>query len=292
MSLFFCLSGFLVTSALLKNQDIYVFFVRRFARILPLAYLFSITVFFLVGRDINVLVGHILFLSNYETFSSTQYSSHYWSLCVEMAFYISIGLTVLAAGRRGLILVPIACVAITALSIRDGVTAAIATHYRIDEILSGGILALFYSNYFGNSPSFQKARQIIKNGLPLWLLIWAVSCYPPIESPMLYLRPYTTAMLVYSIILTENKLVLAFLINGIFSYIAKVSYALYIIHGAARAGIFSGGSKMELYLIKRPITLLITFVGAHISTFYYEQFWLDKAREHLAKRLSRVQQKN
>lgn len=290
MSLFFCLSGFLVTSALLKSQDVYAFFVRRFARILPLAYLFSVTVFFLVGRDVNILVGHLLFLNNYETYSLTQYSSHYWSLCVEMTFYISVGLVVLAAGRRGLILVPIACVVITVLSINDGVTSAIATHYRIDEILSGGVLALFYSNYFGEFHVSQKVQKIVKSGLLLWLLVWAASCYPQFESPMLYLRPYTTALLVYSIILTENKLVLSFLVNGIFSYIAKVSYALYIIHGAARAGILSGGTKMDLYLIKRPITLLITIVGAHISTFYYEQFWMDKAREHLAKQAARDQQ--
>ena len=98
MSLFFCLSGFLVTSALLRNQDVYEFFVRRLVRVIPLAYAFTLIVFFLAGMNPDILLGHMLFLTNYETYHSTQYSSHYWSLCVEMAFYFSVGISVLAAG--------------------------------------------------------------------------------------------------------------------------------------------------------------------------------------------------
>src|ERR1700682_3044087 len=45
MSLFFALSGFLITSGLLRNSSIHEFLVRRLARILPLAYAYTLVVF-------------------------------------------------------------------------------------------------------------------------------------------------------------------------------------------------------------------------------------------------------
>ena len=47
MSLFFCLSGFLITTTLLHNPDLTEFIVRRCARIVPLAYLYISLVFIL-----------------------------------------------------------------------------------------------------------------------------------------------------------------------------------------------------------------------------------------------------
>src|ERR1700692_4978158 len=51
MSLFFALSGFLITTGLIKNPDIHEFMVRRLARILPLAYAFTIVVFLIFSLD-------------------------------------------------------------------------------------------------------------------------------------------------------------------------------------------------------------------------------------------------
>ena len=44
MSLFFALSGFLITKNLLEHGDIRAFFIRRIFRILPLAYLYLVIV--------------------------------------------------------------------------------------------------------------------------------------------------------------------------------------------------------------------------------------------------------
>src|SRR5260370_7518042 len=45
MSLFFALSGFLITSGLMKNPQIFEFLVRRLSRILPLAYAYPLAHF-------------------------------------------------------------------------------------------------------------------------------------------------------------------------------------------------------------------------------------------------------
>ena len=53
-------------------------------------------------------------------------NSHFWSLCVEMQFYAVIVFVALA-GRRGLIVVPIACVIVTAARIAYGEHNSIVT---------------------------------------------------------------------------------------------------------------------------------------------------------------------
>src|SRR5690348_87525 len=62
MSLFFALSGFLITSVLHGNQNIFEFSVRRLARIIPLAYAYSIIVFSLVYYDPRAALGTMTFL--------------------------------------------------------------------------------------------------------------------------------------------------------------------------------------------------------------------------------------
>ena len=64
-------------------------------------------------------------------------------------------------------------------------------------------------------------------------------------------------------------------------YIAEISYALYIFHGALNAGWLGSGSKVVKYA-KRPLLLAVTFALAHISTFRFEQPCIA-----LAKRLTR-----
>src|SRR5882724_6243349 len=64
MSLFFVLSGFLITSTLLTNADAGEFMIRRLARILPLAYLYTSVVFVFVVFSPSVALWTNTFLIN------------------------------------------------------------------------------------------------------------------------------------------------------------------------------------------------------------------------------------
>ena len=68
------------------------------------------------------------------------------------------------------------------------------------------------------------------------------------------------------------------------AYLATISYALYVMHGPLRSGWFAGGDTMERYLIRRPLTLLLTFALAHLSTFYFEARWIELGRRLTRKR--------
>ena len=64
-------------------------------------------------------------------------------------------------------------------------------------------------------------------------------------------------------------------------YIAAVSYALYVVHGLLSSTWLGSGEDLERYL-KRPLLFAATFVLAHFSTFYFENYFID-----WAKRLTR-----
>jgi peptidoglycan/LPS O-acetylase OafA/YrhL len=119
MSLFFALSGFLITKNLLAGQAPGDFFVRRLTRILPLAYAYLVFVFLIFTCEPKTLSVNLFFVENYATDYLTL-DGHFWSLCVEVHFYLAIGLIVWLFGKRGIFLVVPLCVAVTLLRVFEG----------------------------------------------------------------------------------------------------------------------------------------------------------------------------
>jgi peptidoglycan/LPS O-acetylase OafA/YrhL len=277
MSLFFALSGFLITSALITNQSISEFATRRLARILPLAYLYTIVVFLIFSFDLKATLWTDLFLVNYVTQYLTDWNAHFWSLCVEMQFYFGIALVVLIGGRKSLWIVWPACLAITLLRVNAGEYINIRTHLRVDEILSGACVATLWQS----GVKFKVAPGVAL----IAALVWAFSAWP-LAGGIQYFRPYTAALLLLASLnygaVNPNTL----LASRPLRYIATISYALYIIHPATAHGWMSEGGAEIKYLIKRPISLVLTFLLAHISTFYWENRWQSAARRWLKKRRS------
>jgi peptidoglycan/LPS O-acetylase OafA/YrhL len=265
MSLFFALSGFLIISGLFRNPDISEFMARRLARILPLAYLYTVAVFFMLSFDPKALLWTDLFVVNYLTQYLNGWNAHFWSLCVEMQFYFAIALVLLVAGRRGLWIVWPACLLITLLRVLHGEAyVEIRTHLRVDEILSGACAATLYQS--GVRIRFASTIMIAA------ALLWTISGFP-LAGPLQYLRPYATALLLLASLQYGADNSETILASRPMRYIAKISYALYVFHPASAHGWMSEGSLMTKYLIKRPISFALTFVLAHLSTFYWETRW-------------------
>jgi peptidoglycan/LPS O-acetylase OafA/YrhL len=193
MSLFFTLSGFLITNFLLKKQNVLDFLIRRLFRIVPLAWLYIVIVLFLAESDINHYLAHFFFYANWPPMQLTSVTSHLWSLCVEMQFYIGIAFLVLLLKGRGLLLIPVLCLIVTLYRAHDGVHVAINTWYRVDEILAGGVLALSFNDKLGEYP--KKFLGWINQWILIALLL--LSCHPE-SGFMNYFRPYLAAMLVGS----------------------------------------------------------------------------------------------
>lgn len=273
MAVFFSLSGFLITSLLIVNSDIKSFLIKRFARILPLAWLTLIVTLPFYDASLYVYLSNFLFFSTATPMTLFPATSHFWSLCVEMQFYVFIALLVWTFGKKALYLLPLLCVAITANRVINEVPYAINTYYRVDEILIGATLALGYHHYKMFIPKFSVFSTFTL------LIALGLASFPKLEI-FNYFRPYVCAfMLATTLNSDSNSITFKILTNRILVYIATISFALYVIHGGLRYTWLGSGDTLQKYL-KRPVLLLVTFVMAHFSTFYYESYFQKKVKKY------------
>lgn len=262
MAIFFTLSGFLVVSILLRDQNILAFAIKRVARILPLAWAVLFVVLGIAGATGAEWLANLFFYANLPPFY-LQYAGHFWSLGVEMQFYLAVALVVAIAGRRGLWAVPLCALAVTALRIASDEPASIVTWLRVDEILAGGTLALLFHErteatcrWLGHTP-FPLVAGLFLLSASQWAY-W-----------LNFARPYLAATMVGITIVRTVPLLSPALVTRPGHYIASISYALYIFHPLTLHGWLGSGEGLAKYA-KRPICFALSFAAAHLSTYYYE----------------------
>ena len=182
---------------------------------------------------------------------------------------------------------PPAALVITYLRIRDGIEISIETHYRVDEILAGGLLAMVHIAYADQIRAVLKNRVLAAVLIGLAALVWAISCHPQ-SGAMNYARPYLAATLV-GIVMHSHLPVLHPILEGrIAAYIARISYALYIYHPLMIFGWMNTGSDWLRYLVKRPISYLLTLIAAHLSTYVWEARFQTLARHLVTRRREKL----
>lgn len=269
MAIFFTLSGFLITSFLLKSPSVANFISRRFFRIVPLAMLYILVALAVAKAPFDAYVPHMLFYGNLPPFPLIATTAHLWSVCVEMQFYLGIAVAFAALGTKGLFLCPLLAVAVTALRVVDGMPVSIVTWYRVDEILAGSSLALIFFGRFGAG-----ARSLLqRTPLVVVMLLFLVSCHP-LGDPVSYLRPYFAAAMVGTTLFAAHR----HLGSKHLAYIAEISFALYVIHPILVVSWLGSGDTLERYA-KRPLLFLALLALAHLSTFYYERRWIEIGRK-------------
>lgn len=268
MSIFFTLSGFLITSTLIRSPNVPTFLIRRFARIIPLAWLASLVYLAMQGMSADHYFNTLLFTVNYRFEYLTPLTSPFWSLCVEVHFYLTVALLVGMLGVRALLLLPVIGFAVTLIRVQQGAHVGIETHLRVDEILAGASLALVWSGMLGGRVG-QKIANLLRT-CPLILagIVFVVSSHS-VGNGLMYARPYLGAMVVGITLFTPAR-PRPILTSRALRYIAEISFALYVIHPVTRFGWLSSGDTVERYL-KRPLCFVITFALAHLSTFHFER---------------------
>ena len=277
MVIFFNLSGFLITNILLHDQNIISFLIRRFMRIVPLAWLVLVVTFFFTAYGWHVYLPHFFFYANWEPMALVSPTGHFWSLCVEIQFYLSIATLVFLLKKKAFYFLPLLCAAVTIYRWHDNVGIAINTYYRVDEILAGCMLALMYNSNF----SFFRRFFCLFNPILIFPLV-LVTSHPQCDF-MMYFRPYISMILIGSSLFNDQISRLDHWLKSRFLfYIAGISFALYVIHGGLRYTWLADGDKMVLYL-KRPLFFAVTFMLAHISTFYYEKYWINLGKKITAR---------
>lgn len=266
LTIFFILSGFLITRGLISGQTVKSFLIRRLLRILPLAWLYLSIVLIFYQMNLQAIFAHFFFYANYPPKPFVPLvTEHFWSLCVEVQFYAGIALLFAFFRRQAIFIVPIICIGFTLLRVINGMTVSVVTHYRVDDILAGSLLAI----------SFSKESSFVINRFlgrvnPIFLAFLLLPASHEHAGFISYFRPYIAAALVGATLFQPEHKISKLLVNRFFAYIASVSYAVYVIHPLMAKTWLGSGDLLEKYT-KRPLLLAAVFALAHISTNFYER---------------------
>jgi peptidoglycan/LPS O-acetylase OafA/YrhL len=118
VTLFFVLSGFLITGILLRCRDIIRstqqsvgftlqrFYIRRFLRIFPIYYLALVVAAIIIKRVRSDFFWHLTYTSNIMVFvqkSFSGYATHFWTLAMEEQFYLIWPLIILLLPQKHLL---------------------------------------------------------------------------------------------------------------------------------------------------------------------------------------------
>jgi len=292
VTVFFVLSGFLITTLLLKELrktgglSIKAFYIRRAFRIWPAFYLMVAVVVFLgVTKAIPLTAGEVasasLFYWNYYPHGATGFLGHTWSLAVEEQFYFvwPLLLKFLGAGRAawfatGVIVVePAVRVANYWLAPSMRSHIGIMGHTRADSLMMGALAALLYGK-----PDFER----FMGRLFAWHLPLAGGCFLLFANPILevwarggYLLPVgfllqtclITLIMLWAI-QNPDRWFGRVLNSRLAVHVGLISYSLYLwqqmflnVDNKTFSGIF-------------PLNLVVTFAVAECSYWFVERKFL------------------
>ena len=159
VTIFFVLSGFLITSKLLENgPDLRRFYLRRFFRLMPAAWTY-LAALLLLARLTHVPVTSlaevatcIFFYRNFAAVSGFGFAGHFWSLSLEEQFYLVWPCIMVLAGARRSRWIAISGACGIALyrwrhwAHYDALGPNMQTQVRGDALLIGCLLALLLAN--------------------------------------------------------------------------------------------------------------------------------------------------
>jgi peptidoglycan/LPS O-acetylase OafA/YrhL len=259
VDLFFVLSGFLITSILVKTRQksgyFINFYARRSLRIIPI-YIISIVIFlhllplfpwsgFDEYRQIDSAEKSAFWLYYINYYHATTWPGgnlgHFWTLCVEQHFYLFWPLVVWMS-RGHILLVTVSGILLTTMlrfwAIQSGwwtmELGYHASHLRMDSLLFGALVYCLHDKYRHSSGFLHIIRVLL---IPLVLATLTVLAFAKVRSsplgnligfPVIGLTMANVLLLVlYS---TPYTITHKFLVSHIMTTAGKYSYAIYIFH--------------------------------------------------------------
>jgi peptidoglycan/LPS O-acetylase OafA/YrhL len=259
VTLFFVLSGFLITRILLEFKEqnaaenksqfhsIKSFYIRRSLRIFPIYYL-TILILVIIGfTDIGKMLPWLLtYTTNvYMTLQNDYIGSytHFWSLAVEEQFYLFWGFTIVFVPRdylKGTILT------LAFLSVLFLIYFKVFTGYWLANALvicqmhslGLGALIAYYMKY--NPDFIKKINLTLIKGITLFLSLVFILIYVYQRPEALYENlkhykdPLITLIYFFVVLIAVKEgfkgLMKKILENPVMLYIGKISYGLYVYH--------------------------------------------------------------
>ncbi|SIO14267.1 Peptidoglycan/LPS O-acetylase OafA/YrhL, contains acyltransferase and SGNH-hydrolase domains [Singulisphaera sp. GP187] len=305
VDLFFILSGYLLTSIILKKGDgvgfLFTFSVRRWLRIWPIYYI-AVILLILVNPwlpksfPMDGLPYYLTFTQNITRYWSdaipafSWYFEHTWSLALEEQFFFFWPIMVLLLGRRRLIPVSVALVVMSVIM------RSVGFHWwlllaRCDGFAFGSMLAVI----FIEREQVERHRDKIQLGLSLTCL-FAVACAATTTATTLGMNFGEMSLLPSLMILSWNLLYfsliglvilntghpsLRILRDSRLGYLGKVSYGIYLFHSFVFILIWALARHLNL---GEPLWLDVVKVGVTIAVASVSWHWIEQPIANLKER--------
>ncbi|MBK9332811.1 MAG: acyltransferase [Ignavibacteria bacterium] len=258
VTIFFVLSGFLISGILMKNRDsadqenkgifyfLKHFYIRRTLRIFPVYYFTLAVLYVLNTENIRAVIGwFVLYISNYYLYFKMDWAgslSHFWTLAVEEQFYIFWPLVIFFTPKKHLLKV-IYVLILTGVLFR-GFNFLIndRTEYHtmfsymltlscIDAFSLGALLA-YARNYIDKNIDLNKGVYLyVLYGVFLLMIILMFFEINVIDVAMSKFCISVIALFMVSkLSLGAGGIWKLILENKFIIYIGKISYGMYIFH--------------------------------------------------------------
>lgn len=297
VTLFFVLSGFLITRILLKNRREHGYFknfyMRRTLRIFPLYYFFLLLSYFIlpligIGEtpSLEKQTPFYLFYQNIAiTFNwSWDGPFHYWTLAVEEHFYLFWPFIIYYFSIKNIYKIIIGIVLIAIISraylFTEGFEVFYFTICRMDAIALGSLVGLMeYQHNYKLNIKWKYYLLSLVFVTVVFGFLWVEyrnqsNAYIQIIKDLAY--SYIYMLLLLAIVTSDASFFLIkmkqFLSNKFLIYIGKISFSLYIYHGMCNLLV----SKMAINNFYLSITACfgLACIVASCSYYFFEMPFL------------------
>lgn len=294
VTIFFVISGFLITYLLqaeskIHSIDIRKFYLRRILRIWPLYYLYlslSIITIFIFGLEFNLksFFLYTFYLANIPFILGTTlpFLAHYWSLGVEEQFYLFWPL-LMKKINFNIKLITILTVLLISIKVGlhfihpNSLLENIINVTRFNCMMVGALGAILYkrNNKLLLQVADNKLTQII-----CWVIVFlcAVNKFHLASIIDGEIISVVGLFLIIGQINQKNRIIN--LERKVFIFLGKISYGIYVIHPLI---IFILSKALKLINIQQPykyfiiylVVLSSTVIIASTSFRYFEQYFLN-----------------
>jgi peptidoglycan/LPS O-acetylase OafA/YrhL len=307
VSIFFVVSGFLITNLLLAELDrcgkisLPGFYFRRAMRILPAYYVYIVAILSLWGLGSiqlgwKYITGAALFVWNYYPAVGVWWLGHTWTLSVEEQFYLCWPVILSLAGRKKasylaallVVFAPVlrlVCHLVWPGYIRGRVPVALPT--RIDSLMYGCLLALLW-----DTPIFNRFCKKIFNAGGHWYAVVFLFLASPILDNLFHgaysvpfgytLEGISIALMCAWVIQNSESLPGRFLQARLLVHIGVISYSLYLWQQ-----LFTG-SEAGPPLLSFPWNLIALVAVAELSYHLIERKFLRLRSRIIDSRRRRI----
>jgi peptidoglycan/LPS O-acetylase OafA/YrhL len=281
VSIYFVLSGFLITSKLIESGDLKRFYVRRFFRLMPAAWVYlglMLILWRITGKPYTTpseVLACVFFYRNFLGFIGE--AGHFWSLSIEEQFYLLWPSLLLFAGKRRAVWIA------AAGAVGSAVARAIPwTHAHVvppvkptwlvaDGLLLGCLFVLIASDPVSRERLARFSRICV---VPALLIYLCCAVFLP-QGQASFIEHLCIGLLISATVLHPGSLIARVISFGPLTWFGRISYSVYL--------------WQEVFMpFRNPLILCTLFPAFALASYYLIENPLTKLGHRLTSRRAPV----